>query len=87
MSITLQRAIETFIYVNGYKDVIPIMYRTYSPDGEDILAGYCRWERGEVISEDGDTYSLNDEIIKADTWRHVDTDIAWLVVWYESKWT
>ena len=43
---------------------ITIEYRTYTPDGYDILTGYCRWNGMQLIPLDGDTYSLNDEIIK-----------------------
>lgn len=69
---------------------LPIIYRTHDPYGRDILAGACRWESGELIPEDGDSYSLDDEI--SDYSMELEFDEEWsalspyLVVWYESEW-
>jgi len=78
-------------YVKDGADVyIPITYRTIiTSDGTDVLAGFCRYENGELISEDGDNYSLEDEIIKYE--MKLDNSIngtmqMHLTVWYESEW-
>lgn len=78
-------------YVKDDTDVyIPITYRTIiASDGTDVLAGFCRYENGELISEDGDNYSLEDEIIKYE--MKLDNNIngtmqMHLTVWYESEW-
>ena len=78
-------------YVKNGTDVyIPITYRTIiASDGTDVLAGFCRYENGELISEDGDNYSLEDEIIKYE--MKLDNNIngtmqMHLTVWYESEW-
>lgn len=47
----------------------------------DILHGFCKYINGELISLDGDYYSLNDVIVKYEIYRD-----DWLVVWYESEW-
>ena len=54
--------------VENCLEELEIQYRTRidTDDGvQDILAGYCRYdfETGQLISEDGDNYSLNDEIV------------------------
>ena len=67
------------------ENYITIEYRTYTPGGEDILAGYCRWNGMQLISMDGDSYSLDDEITKYEI--NVNThDKILLTVWYESSW-
>ena len=44
---------------------IPITVRTNSPfDGEDMLFGFCSWDGENLISEDGDSYDLDDEVVK-----------------------
>ena len=58
-----------------------IEYRTHGPAGEDLLHGYCYWTGAELVSEDGDVYSVEDVISD----YHWDSDSD-LVVWYQSKW-
>ena len=67
------------------KDILPnhhinIQARTYSPDGEDMLFGYCHWTGTELVSDDGDNYSVEEEVAKYefDDWG--------LVYWFESEW-
>lgn len=63
---------------------LTIEYRTWAQDKSDVLAGYCKYENGKLISLDGDNYSLNDEI--AD-YEFIITDDGkpLLTVWYESE--
>lgn len=49
--------------VRGY-DFSYISYRTYLPDGTDCFIGCCKYINDELISLDGDTYSLKDQILK-----------------------
>ena len=78
------------MYAHGDTRVcIPITYRTYGTDGEELLAGFCRYENGEIIPCDGDSYSLDDQIIKYS--MDLDDDEngnmkMQLTVWYESEW-
>ena len=69
---------------------LPIIYRTHGPHGEDLLAGKCRWENEELISEDGDTYSLDDEVnyyeFRLDYSEEENIMTPYLVVWYISRW-
>ena len=57
------------------KDIMPanpinIMVRVFLPEylcdcpEEDTLFGYCAWDGEKLISHDGDSYDLNDEIVK-----------------------
>jgi hypothetical protein len=68
------------------KDILPeqpverIMVRTYGPDGEDMLFGYCMWTGSELISGDGDSYSIEEEIVK------YAFDEYGLIYWFESEW-
>ena len=71
-------------------DELEIQYRTRidTDDGvQDILAGYCKYdfETGQLISEDGDNYSLNDKIVDYVTEYYdlEDEDSGvYLIVWY-----
>lgn len=51
------------------KDILPdhplekIMVRV-ADKGADILIGFCHWTGSELISLDGDSYQLDDEIEK-----------------------
>ena len=84
-------------YLDGTKfhDELYISYRTYCCiDGEirDIFAGGCRYNfaTGELIAEDGDSYSLNDKIIdySIEVFDPEDENSdSYLCVWYESRWT
>ena len=65
------------------KEFPKIMYRCNPPEGidkEDCLVGYCHYTNGQLIPDDGDDYSLDDEIEKyeIDDWG--------LVVWIHAEW-
>ena len=51
----------------------------------DVLAGFCKWipETNELISVDGDTYSLEDEISHYEMMYDKKNDDYFLCVWYE----
>lgn len=60
-----------------------IQYRCYGPAPEcaDMMFGYCRWTGKELQSMDGDSYSLDDEIIKYEWFgEHL------LIVYFEAQW-
>ena len=59
---------------------INIMYRTHYKE-KDMLAGYCFWTGTELVSLDGDDYSVDDEISGYE-WNGADD----LTIWYESNW-
>lgn len=67
-------------------DILPIYplesieVRTYGPWGEDILFGYCSWTGEELLSIDGDTYYLDDEIDK------YEFDGNNLTYWIKGEW-
>ncbi len=69
---------------------LEIQFRTrIDADGEvqDIFAGYCRYdyETGQLISEDGDSYSLEDNIVDFATEYYDPEDEEsglYLIVWY-----
>ena len=68
------------------KDILPnrkvyIEYRTHDPLGDDVLAGFCTWHKDELVSDDGDDYSV-DDVISSYEWDGPDN----LIVWYDSKW-
>lgn len=46
------------------KPIETITVRTSIPDDIDMLFGYCAWDGTNLISLDGDTYDLDDEIYK-----------------------
>lgn len=50
----------------------------------DFFAGICQYENGELLSLDGDNYSLDDEIYKYGEGTAV-TGEKMLTVWYESQ--
>lgn len=61
-----------------------IEYRTNAPANsseKDILAGMAAYKNRMLISLDGDSYHLSDEITKYELFKE-----GWLVVWYESLW-
>lgn len=70
------------------KDIIPnyplenIEVRTNNPFGEDILFGFCSWTGTDLISEDGDSYYLDEEIVKYE----FDKKNKELIYWIKSKW-
>lgn len=67
------------------RDNIDVIFRTYGPNDEDLFAGYCRYENGELIPLDKDTYSLNDKIIDWILTYNIG-EPEFLTVWYESEW-
>ena len=78
------------------RDILPrnndiplkIIVRTYDPFGEDMLFGFCRWENGELISEDGDSYDLDDEVIRFEMTYNPNKFCEYLLTyWFESEWT
>ena len=68
------------------KDILPnhyvdIMVRTTDPFGDDMLFGYCHWTGTELVSDDGDSYYLDDEVEKYE----FDED-GRLVYWFKGEW-
>ena len=70
------------------KDILPnnpvdITVRTNDPFGKDMLVGYCHWTGTELISGDGDSYSIDDEVSE-----YLFDDYGYrLVYWFNSKWS
>lgn len=70
------------------KDILPnyplenIEVRTNNPFGEDILFGFCSWTGIDLISEDGDSYYLDEEIVKYE----FDEKNKELIYWIVSEW-
>ena len=68
---------------------LEIIVRTNSPfDGEDMLFGFCSWDGYDLISEDGDSYDLDDEVVKYEL--HADfskENPYYLIYWFKSEWT
>ena len=67
------------------KDILPnyrvnIEVRTTDPFGEDILFGYCHWTGTELISDDGDSYSIEEEVVKYEFGEFG------LIYWFEPEW-
>ena len=64
------------------KDFPKIMYRCNPPEGieDDCYVGICHYTHGQLIADDGDDYSLDDEIEKyeIDNWG--------LIVWIHAEW-
>lgn len=66
------------------RDFKCIEYRTNTPPGsseKDMLAGMAAYKNKMLVSLDGDTYHLSDEIDRYELFQD-----DWLVVWYESEW-
>lgn len=59
-----------------------VEYRTHLPSGEDVWAGGCFYENGELRPIDQDKYSLDDKFVKYE----FSPDKTILTVWYKSKW-
>lgn len=70
------------------KDILPnyplenIEVRTNNPFGEDMLFGFCSWTVTDLISEDGDSYYLDEEIVKYE----FDEKNKELIYWIVSEW-
>ena len=75
-------------YDNPELKNVTIQYRTIDPDKNDLFAGICHYDRdsGELFSDDGDIYDLNDEIIKYEMYTDPMSGEQYLIVWYESEW-
>lgn len=54
------------------RDILPkapvenIMVRANAPEhiGGDMLLGYCAWDGNRLVSLDGDSYCLDDEVVR-----------------------
>lgn len=60
------------------RDFQLITYRHYLSDGKDYLVGTCKYIDGNLLSLDGETYSLKDPILKYEI-----TNEDKLTVWVE----
>lgn len=65
---------------------MPITYRTYDPDGNDIFAGMCKYHEGELIPCDGDLYSLEDVIDDYQMFHDEENNRWTMTIWYQSEW-
>ena len=69
--------------VTSGEDIRFIEYRTIEHTHNlDVFNGACRWENQELISLDGDRYSLGDRFEKYEYNR----DKSILTVWEDSVW-
>lgn len=69
------------------KDILPNHYvdicvRTNAPAGNDMLFGYCHWTGKELISDDGDTYSVEEDVVK----YNFNEDKTKLTYWFKAEW-
>lgn len=62
-----------------------ISYRTFGPNKEDLFTGSCTWTGSELIPDDGDIYSPEDEIVDY-RYLPVSDGPDVITVWYESRW-
>ena len=59
-----------------------IEFRTKLPNGEDIFAGECKYTKdGGLLAMDGDSYSLEDEIVHYEI-AELPYDQQIITVWY-----
>ena len=74
------------------KDILPIMpietveVRCNTPDWypqKDMLFGYCRWDGKNLISSDGDSYHLDEEV-KGYEYNGLDNSLTY---WIHVTWT
>lgn len=84
---TLKEIIDT-VQMSDDETRLSITYRTYAPDGEDILVGHCFWDsvQKNIVPTDGDGYSLDDQLINSECYFDAFSGKHYLVVWYGSKW-
>lgn len=55
--------------------------------GEIVFSGLCRYMNGELISLDGDTYSLEDELIRYEVHRGEDgREILCIYQYFGEEW-
>lgn len=70
-------------------DEIDIEYLTYDPYGEDTCFRYCGAKKdGDtyiITPHDGDSYSLDDELVKYEIFTDEDDDTL-ICVWFEGEW-
>lgn len=59
---------------------IPVEYRTYGPDDEDVFSGLAYWDGETLKPVDYDDYSIEDEICDYEFLNGL------LTVWYKSGW-
>ena len=70
------------------RDILPehplknIEVRTYGTDGEDMLFGFCHWTGTELVSGDGDSYYIDDPVIKYE----FDEQTRSLTYWFKGVW-
>ena len=64
---------------------LPVTYRTFGPNGEDLFAGRCVHRKNFLIPEDFDSYSMGDKISQYEVYAENDGKPE-LIVWYESGW-
>ena len=60
-----------------------IMVRTNDPYGGDMLFGYCEWDGKNLVSLDGDDYSLDEPVMKHEFHPG---EINEMVYWIHSEW-
>lgn len=71
------------------KEILPqhpvnIAVRINAPENcgyKDLLFGHCKWDGKDLISLDGDTYSIEDEICRCE----YETDGS-LTYWISAEW-
>lgn len=63
-----------------------ITYRTIHPEYGDLYAGSCKWDGKILIPNDGDDYSVEDEITNYKYTSKQDILPDELTVWYTSRW-
>lgn len=68
------------------KDYDYVSYRISWKD-HDIFAGSFKAENGKIIPLDGDTYSLNEEVIRSEEWSNPEKGVEnGLTVVVEGSW-
>ena len=68
------------------KDYDYVAYRI-SWKNEDIFAGSFKTENGKIISLDGDSYDLDEEVVRSKEWNNPDEGIEnGLTVVVEGSW-
>ena len=67
------------------KDILPnyplenIEVRTNSPLEEDMLFGFCHWTGSELVSADGDSYYVDEEITKYEFYEGGQKLTYWII--------
>lgn len=60
-----------------------IMVRTNDSHGGDTLFGYCRWDGNKLVSLDGDSYYMDETVLK---YEWPDIGPVKLTYWIHSGW-